>query len=48
MSAKAVLDEAFTALIALSITVVAACRLTGRSGASHYRRATRGCSGSAG
>src|SRR5665811_845970 len=38
MSATTILDEAFTALIALSLTVVAACRLTGRSRASHYRR----------
>ena len=38
MSAKTILDEAFTALIALSVTVVVACRLTGRSRASHYRR----------
>jgi len=38
MSAKTILDEAFTALIALSISVVLACRLTGRSRASHYRR----------
>ena len=39
MSAGTILDEAFTALIALSITVVLACRLTGRSRASHYRQA---------
>ena len=38
MSATTILDEAFTALIALSLSVVAACRLTGRSRASHYRR----------
>ena len=38
MNATTILDEAFTALIALSVTVVAACRLTGRSRASHYRR----------
>ena len=35
-----ILDEAFTALIALSITVVLACRLTGRSRATHYRQAS--------
>jgi putative transposase len=34
-----IMDEAFTALIALSITVVFACRLTGRSRATHYRQA---------
>ena len=34
-----ILDEAFTALIALSISVVLACRLTGRSRATHYRQA---------
>jgi transposase InsO family protein len=38
MSTTTILDEAFTALIALSISVVAACRLTGRSRASIYRR----------
>jgi len=38
MSVKAILDEAFTALIALSITIVTACALTGRSRATHYRR----------
>jgi transposase InsO family protein len=41
MSAKTILDEAFTALIALSVTVVVACRLTGRSRASHDRRVNR-------
>ena len=39
MSAKTILDEAFTALIGLSLTVVAACRLTGRPRATHYRHA---------
>ena len=38
MSAGTILDEAFVALIALSITVVLACQLTGRSRATHYRR----------
>ncbi len=38
MSSEVVLDQAFTALLALGITVVAACALTGRSRASHYRR----------
>lgn len=38
MSSEVVLDEAFTALVAVGITVVAACALTGRSRASHYRR----------
>ena len=39
MRAESILDEAFTALIALAITVVLACALTGRSRATHYRRA---------
>lgn len=39
MGAGTVLDEAFTALIALSVTVVLACRLSGRSEATHYWRA---------
>lgn len=38
MSVESILDEAFTALIALAVTVVAACALTGRSRATHYRR----------
>ncbi len=38
MSADTILDDAFTALIALKVTVKAACGLTGRSRASHYRR----------
>ena len=38
MSADTILDDAFTALIALSVSVQAACALTGRSRASHYRR----------
>ena len=38
MSAGTILEDAFTALIALSITVVLACQLTGRSRATHYRR----------
>ena len=38
MSAESILDEAFTALLALAITVVMACQLTGRSKATHYRR----------
>lgn len=39
MSAEAILDDAFTALIDLEVSVKAACALTGRSRASHYRRA---------
>jgi len=38
VSATMVLDDAFTALLALSLTVVMACALTGRSRATHYRR----------
>ena len=40
MTADTILDEAFTALIGLEVTVVAACALTGRSRATHYRRIT--------
>ncbi len=39
MSVDTVLDAAFAELIALSLPVVAACALTGRSRATHYRRA---------
>ena len=38
MRAESILDEAFTALLALAITIVAACALTGRSRATYYRR----------
>lgn len=38
MSADTILDDAFTALIGLAVTIRAACALTGRSRASHYRR----------
>jgi len=38
VSAGSILDDAFTALIGLAVTVVAACALTGRSRATHYRR----------
>jgi len=38
VTADTILDEAFTALLALSVSVVAACTLTGRSRATHYRR----------
>jgi len=38
VTAGTVLDDAFTALIGLAVTVVAACALTGRSRATHYRR----------
>lgn len=38
VSADAILDEAFTALLALGVTVVAACALTGRARATYYRR----------
>lgn len=40
MTADTILGDAFTALLALSITVVTACALTGRSRATHYRRLT--------
>lgn len=39
MSAEAILDDAFGELLELSVAVVRACRLTGRSRATHYRRA---------
>ncbi|TFD09387.1 hypothetical protein [Cryobacterium sp. TMT1-66-1] len=39
MSGATILDGAFTALIAPSVTAVMACALTGRSRATHYRRA---------
>lgn len=35
---ESILDEAFTALLALAITVMTACALTGRSRATYYRR----------
>ena len=38
MSVGMIMDTAFTELLALSLTVVAACVLTGRSRATHYRR----------
>ena len=38
MTADTILDDAFAALIALDVSVVAACALTGRSRATHYRR----------
>ncbi len=38
MNAEAILDEAFSALIALAVTIRAACALTGRSRATYYRR----------
>ncbi|MGH9259522.1 MAG: transposase, partial [Acidimicrobiales bacterium] len=38
MSVESIMDAAFTELIALSVTVVAACALIGRSRATHYRR----------
>lgn len=38
MSADTILGEAFAALRALGLSVLAACTLTGRSRASHYRR----------
>lgn len=38
MSADEVLGGAFAALLALGVSVLAACALTGRSRASHYRR----------
>jgi hypothetical protein len=42
VSGATILDgasTAFTALIALSVTAVMACALTGRSRATHHRRA---------
>lgn len=39
MTADSILDDAFTELIALDVSVVQACTLTGRSRATHYRRA---------
>lgn len=39
MSAQAILDDAFIALLALGVSVVAACALTGRSRATYYRQA---------
>lgn len=42
MRAEAILDEAFEKLISLSVPVVKACELTGRSRATHYRRSTPG------
>lgn len=38
MSADTILGEAFAALRALGLSVLASCTLTGRSRASHYRR----------
>ena len=38
MSADTILGEAFAAMLALGVSVAAACRVTGRSRASHYRR----------
>lgn len=38
MTADTLLDDAFTELISLQLTIVAACALTGRSRATHYRR----------
>lgn len=40
MSGATILDGVVTALIALSVTAVMACALTGRSRATHYRRAS--------
>ena len=40
MIADSILDEAFTALIAVPVPITAACALTGRSRATHYRRIT--------
>ena len=40
MSADTLLNDAFAELISLSLPVVTACALTGRSRASHYRRAS--------
>jgi len=37
--AETILEEAFIELIALAVSVVVACRLTGKSRATHYRRA---------
>lgn len=38
MTAESILDDAFTTLLGLQVTVVAACALTGISRATHYRR----------
>ena len=38
MTAETILDDGFAALIAVELSVVAACALTGRSRATHYRR----------
>ena len=38
MSADTILGEALAAMLALGVSVAAACRVTGRSRASHYRR----------
>lgn len=38
MTADTILEDAFASLIGLAITVVTACRLTGKSRATHYRR----------
>ncbi len=40
MTADSILDEAFTALIAVPVPITAACALTGRSRATHYRLIT--------
>lgn len=38
MTADVILDDAFSALLALAVTIKAACALTGRSRATYYRR----------
>lgn len=38
VSADTILQDAFTSLLALAMTVTHACRLTGKSRATHYRR----------
>jgi len=38
VTAESILDDAFTTLLGLQVTVVAACALTGISRATHYRR----------
>ena len=38
VTADTILEDAFASLIALAVTVVTACALTGRSRATHYRR----------
>ena len=38
MAVDTILDDAFTELVALSLPIVAACTLTGRSRVTHYRR----------